>query len=83
MNVDDLLADPLTSLVPDGVVPMHAIIIVDYVDPATGTRTLTALSDEGLPSWAMYGMLVDAYDLILAGVPYEVTTPDDDNAVDE
>jgi hypothetical protein len=80
MNVDELLANPATALNMDtDAVPMHAIIIVDYVDPATGARTLTALADDGLPSWALRGMLIEGYDVVFATSPYRIDTTDEDD----
>lgn len=79
MNVDDLLANPAAALgLASDTVPMHAIVIVDYVDPATGERSLTALGDDGLPSWGLRGMLIEAYDVVFATSPYTIDEEGDD-----
>ena len=80
MNVDDLLAEGVR--LPDDAIPLHAVLIVDYTDPGSGERTLTAVSDDALPSWALRGMLIEAYDVVFANHPYEIGSADDDEEDD-
>ena len=62
MNVDELLANPAAAAeLPDGAVPIHAIILIEYFEPgsddAPGSPRLTCASDEDLSTWTGVGMI--------------------------
>lgn len=63
--MDELLANPAACLeLGEGVVPLHAFVIVEYVEPASsdyaGRRRLVVMADEDMPPWLAFGMLRQA-----------------------
>jgi hypothetical protein len=63
MNVDDLLANPGASL-PQGAIPVHALVIIEYVNPSDDDDpcSLYVDGDDALMSWQAGGMLLGALD---------------------
>jgi hypothetical protein len=68
VTVDEMLADPLAALdLPDGAIPQHAILIVEYDDPGAterpGARRLAYVADNLMSPWLSLGMLRFACEL--------------------
>lgn len=61
-SVDELLADPLgVSRLPEGAVPAHVVVIIEYVEPGAEVRPaasrLSVMSDTDASPWGVIGML--------------------------
>jgi len=58
-TTDEILADPIAALdLPDGAMPLSAIVLVEYARPGEdGRKRLALVSDDDLPPWVSIGML--------------------------
>lgn len=61
MTVDEILADPIRGLdLPDGAIPSHVIVIVEYSEPGSDNdptkARLAFVRDDDLPPWTADGM---------------------------
>ncbi len=61
MNVDELLADPITAVnLPDGAFPVTACVVVEYVHPGSDNnpqrRRLAWCSSDELNPWTSIGI---------------------------
>jgi hypothetical protein len=67
-TTDEILADPAgTAELPDGAIPLHVIVLIEYAEPGAderpGAPRLALQSDESLGPWTAIGMLHFAAEL--------------------
>jgi hypothetical protein len=73
MTVEELLADPIGACeLPDGLVPLHAIVLIEYVEPGSDVSPqrsrIAKYSDDELSMWGSIGMLRFALQLELDAI---------------
>jgi hypothetical protein len=73
MTVDELLTNPVAACdLPDGAIPLHAIVLIEYAEPGSDTvpqrSRLAHYSDDEISLWTSIGMLRFALALELGSV---------------